>query len=95
MAIHLYSNVWIIFLELVMSGSGYQPITKFFKKLTPAEIARNESIKKGKEMIKELVLGLYTIARMLNPLMPETNITLKKLIRENKKPEKPLFLRKE
>ena len=51
MAIHLYSNVWIIFLELVMSGSGYQPITKFFKKLTPAEIARNESIKKGKEMI--------------------------------------------
>ena len=50
---------------------------------------------KGKEMIRELVLELYVIARMLNPLMPETNVKLKKLIRENKKPNTPLFLRKE
>lgn len=50
---------------------------------------------KGKEMIKELVLDLYVIARMLNPIMPETNEKLKKLIKENKKPETPLFLRKE
>jgi len=48
----------------------------------------------GKKLISELVLELYTIARMLNPLMPETNQKLKKLIRENKKPEAPLFLRK-
>jgi methionyl-tRNA synthetase len=52
-------------------------------------------VEKGKEMIKDLVLKLYTIARMLNPLMPETNIKLKQLIRDNKKPETPLFLRKE
>ena len=50
---------------------------------------------KGKEMIKDLVLKLYVIARMLNPLLPETNIKLKKLIKENKKPEQHLFLRKE
>lgn len=50
---------------------------------------------KGKEMIKELVLDLYVISRMLNPIMPETNEKLKKLIRGNKKPETPLFLRKE
>lgn len=50
---------------------------------------------RGKEMIKDLVLKLYVIARMLNPLMPETNIRLKQLIKENKKPETPLFLRKE
>ncbi len=50
---------------------------------------------KGKEMIQNLVLDLYTIARMLNPIMPETNEKLKKLIKENKKPEMPLFLRKE
>ena len=48
----------------------------------------------GKKLISELVLELYTIARMLNPIMPETNEKLKKLIRENKKPETPLFLRK-
>ena len=46
-------------------------------------------------MIQNLVLDLYTIARMLNPIMPETNEKLKKLIKENKKPEMPLFLRKE
>ena len=49
----------------------------------------------GKELISEMVLRLYTIARMLNPLMPETNELLKKLIKENKKPAQPLFLRKE
>lgn len=42
-----------------------------------------------------MILELYDIARMLNPIMPETNTTLKKLIKENKKPEAPLFLRKE
>lgn len=51
--------------------------------------------KKGKELITELTLELYTIARMLNPLLPETNEKLKKLIKENKKPETPLFPRKE
>lgn len=51
--------------------------------------------KKGKEMITDLVLKLYTIARMLNPLMPETNKVLKQLIKANKKPEAPLFLRKD
>jgi len=50
---------------------------------------------KGKEMIKDLVVKLYEIARMLNPIMPETNIKLKELIKQNKKPETPLFLRKD
>ncbi len=50
---------------------------------------------KGKELITDLVLRLYQIARMLNPILPETNVTLKKLIKENKKPEAPLFLRKD
>ncbi len=50
---------------------------------------------RGREMIKSLVLDLYQIARMLNPVMPETNIKLKKLIKENKKPDQPLFLRKD
>lgn len=41
---------------------------------------------KDKEVIAELVQKLYVIARMLNPIMPETNEKLKKFIRENKKP---------
>ena len=50
---------------------------------------------KGKKLISDMVVELYAIAQMLNPLMPETHEKLKKLIRENKKPEKPLFLRKD
>ena len=38
-------------------------------------------------VISGLVVKLYVIARMLNPIMPETNEKLKKLIRENKKPD--------
>ena len=49
----------------------------------------------GKHMISSLVVRLYTIARMLYPILPETNTTLKKLIKENKKPDQPLFLRKD
>ena len=49
----------------------------------------------GKEMISELVAKLYSLARMLNPIMPETSAKIKELIKKNKAPETPLFLRKE
>jgi len=71
-----------------------QNLDKKIQETEPFKVIKiNE--KKGKEMIKELVLELYTIARMLNPVMTETSEKLKKLIRENKKPIEPLFLRKE
>lgn len=71
-----------------------QELDKKIQETEPFKVIKTDE-KKGKEMIKELVLELYDIARMLNPLMPETNEKLKKLIKENKKPEAPLFLRKE
>jgi len=69
-------------------------LDKFIQTTEPFKVVKVDE-KKGKELISEMVVRLYTIARMLNPIMPETNILLKKLIKENKKPEKPLFLRKE
>jgi methionyl-tRNA synthetase len=75
----------------------WEKIQKLDKKIQETEpfkvIKADEN--KGKEMIKELVIELYEIARMLNPVMSETNEKLKKLIKENKKPDQPLFLRKE
>lgn len=50
---------------------------------------------KNEEIITNLVRKLYSIARMLNPLMPETSAAIKTLIRENQKPGNPLFLRKD
>lgn len=69
-------------------------LDKFIQETEPFKVVKVDE-KKGKELISNMVVRLYEIARMLNPIMPETNVLLKKLIKENKKPEKPLFLRKE
>lgn len=45
--------------------------------------------------IKFLLWDLYFISELLTPFLPETSEKIKKLVSENKMPEKPLFLRKE
>ena len=50
---------------------------------------------KGVEIIKELVSDLFAIAYLLIPILPETAQKILKLIKENKTPETPLFLRKD
>jgi methionyl-tRNA synthetase len=47
------------------------------------------------EMLAAMSVKLYTIGRMLNPLLPETSQKIKELIKENKKPSEPLFIRKD
>ncbi|MEK7579514.1 MAG: methionine--tRNA ligase [Patescibacteria group bacterium] len=53
-----------------------------------------EDKEKGKRVIEELVIQIYTIANMLNPLMPTTSKIIKDAVKANKKPEN-LFARKE
>ena len=77
------------FCELNLS----QNLDKKIQETEPFKVVKVD-LEKGKDLIKEMVLELYVIARMLNPVLPETNIKLKQLIRDNKKPEQPLFLRK-
>jgi len=50
---------------------------------------------KDEKVITDLVVKLHTIARMLNPFMPETSAKIKELVKANKKPSEPLFLRKD
>jgi len=52
-------------------------------------------VEAGKTIIRELVARLYTVARMLNPILPETSKIIKNLIKENKMPEAPLYARKD
>jgi methionyl-tRNA synthetase len=52
-------------------------------------------VEAGKTIITELVTRLYTVARMLNPILPETSENIKALIKANKSPEIPLFMRKD
>ncbi len=60
----------------------------------PFKLIKND-LEKGRVIITELTVGLYTIGRMLNPLMPETSAIIKSLVKENKMPEAPLFVRKD
>ncbi|HNW71320.1 MAG TPA: methionine--tRNA ligase [Candidatus Paceibacterota bacterium] len=51
--------------------------------------------KKGAEKdVHYLLLHLYKASLAIEPMLPETSQKIQKLIRENKKPEAPLFLRK-
>ena len=59
----------------------------------PFKLVKTEP-EKGQALIKELATELYEVVRMLKPLMPETNKTIKETILANKKPEN-LFPRKE
>jgi methionyl-tRNA synthetase len=52
-------------------------------------------IEKGKKIITDLVNQLLIISIMLEPALPETSLKIQELIKQNKKPETPLFLRKE
>lgn len=65
-------------------------------------IQKNEPFKKikvdeegAKKDVHYLLSHLYENALALEPLLPETSKKIQELIRENKKPETPLFLRKE
>ncbi len=69
-------------------------LDKFIQETEPFKVVKVD-VEKGKELISNMVVRLYQIGRMLNPILPETSEKIKKLIKENKKPEAPLFLRKE
>lgn len=49
----------------------------------------------GQKMISQLVVRLYRVACMLSPFLPETSEKIKTLVKDNKTPEIPLFVRKD
>ncbi|TAL48743.1 methionine--tRNA ligase [Patescibacteria group bacterium] len=54
-----------------------------------------ENKEKAVEIISSLAVDLYTIGRMLNPILPETSSTIKNLVKSNRAPSAPLFVRKD
>lgn len=67
-------------------------LDRYIQETQPFSLVKTEK-EKAVEIIKELALRLYTIARLLNPILPATSQTIKGLVKENKVPDKPLFPR--
>ncbi|MDO8183717.1 MAG: methionine--tRNA ligase [bacterium] len=75
----------------------WQKITKLDHKIQttePFKLIKTDR-EQGLKIINELVVDLYTVGRMLNPIMPATSVLIKQLIKDNKTPEQPLFPRKD
>jgi methionyl-tRNA synthetase len=69
-------------------------LDEMIQKTEPFKLIKTEP-EKAKEIIKELVIKLRDIGQMLAPIMPETSRKMLEIIKENKKPVTPLFLRKD
>ena len=67
---------------------------KFIQENQPFKVVKDDK-ERGQKMIANLVVRLYSVARMLNPILPEASKKIKSLIKENKTPEAPLFTRKD
>lgn len=75
----------------------WQKITeadRLIQETQPFKLVKTDKAK-GEEIIRDLVIRLYTIGRMLNPVMPGTSQKIKDLVKANKAPTTPLFLRKD
>lgn len=69
-----------------------QELDERIQKDEPFKVVKVD-LDKGKQIISEIVVDLYVVSEMLEPLLPETSKYLKEQIKLNQKPEKPLFLR--
>ena len=59
----------------------------------PFELVKKDG-EAGRKIISEIVAELYTIGRMLNPILPDTSEKIIYAVKANKMPATPLFLRK-
>lgn len=71
-----------------------QDMDLFIQEKKPFTVIKTDK-EAGEALIKELVVKLYEVARLLNPLLPETSAKIKELVKANKMPSEPLFLRKD
>ncbi len=65
----------------------------FIQSTEPFKLVKTDP-EKAKGIIEELVVRLYKVARMLQPIIPQTSDAIKAAVKANKKPEVALFNRK-
>jgi methionyl-tRNA synthetase len=67
---------------------------RYIQETQPFKLIKTDKVK-GQEIITDLTQRVFAIANMLEAIIPETAKKIKVLVRENKSPEQPLFLRKD
>lgn len=88
-----YLNTFEINKAVEHIWSHISEMDKFIQENQPFKVVKTDK-EKGQKMISDLVVKLYSVAKMLSPILPETSERIKDLIKQNKTPEKPLFERK-
>ena len=73
--------------------SFIRDLDEYIQREEPFKVIKIDE-QKGKEIIEILVRKLYIIARRIEPMLPETSLKIQELIKQNKKPSNPLFIRK-
>lgn len=81
-------------LVMDLTWSFIKDLDEYIQKEEPFKIIKVDEMK-GKEIIKILVQRLYIIAKRIEPMLPETSKKIQELIKQNKKPKTPLFMRKD
>lgn len=69
-------------------------LDKKIQETEPFKLVKTDK-EKATKIIEELVIELYNIGRMLNPVLPETSAVIMTAVKENKMFDKPLFPRKD
>lgn len=90
----IYLEVFEIKKAVDFIWTEIQSIDKFIQTTEPFKVIKIDE-KKGKDLLNTLIIRLFGVAEMLQPIMPETANKIFELIKDNKKPVEPLFLRKE
>jgi methionyl-tRNA synthetase len=69
-------------------------LDEIIQKTSPFKLVKTDK-EAGVAIIKDLVIKLHNIGMMLTPILPETSKKIIEIVKANKKPEVPLFLRKD
>ena len=77
-------------IDLVWEHMG--DLDKYIQEEKPFSVVKEDK-EKGVEIIKNITIKLYTIGRMLDPILPETSEKIRDAVEENKMPQ-TLFVRK-
>ncbi len=92
-----YENALDVFDIQTASNEVWKEVTlidQMIQEKAPFKLVKTDK-EAGVKIITELCERLYQVAVLLSPILPQTAETIMLLVRENKMPEAPLFLRKD